>query len=235
MSREGREGRVKLADPARRAVEPSPVDVYTAGLRAAQRGRVGGWRVRYGDGTVRPLALAAWSGGLRAGDEALLDRCAGPTVDVGCGPGRLTAALAARGVPALGVDIAEQAVQLCRARGGTALRRDVFGPVPGAGRWAHLLLADGNVGIGGDPRALLLRCAALIRPQGTILCETDPPGTPLRRVRIRIEPPAGRRSGWFRWAHAGPTALAEVAVAAGLRPAGDWGSAGRWFSQLIRP
>ena len=31
------------------------------------------------------------------------------------------------------------------------LRRDLFAPLPGEGRWHHVLLADGNIGIGGDP------------------------------------------------------------------------------------
>ncbi len=214
--------------------EPSPVDVYQDGLRAAAHGRAAGWRVRYGDGTARPLALAAWSGGPRPGDDTLLDRCTGPTLDVGCGPGRLTAALGARGLPALGIDIAAQAVALCHDRGAAALQRDVFDPVPGAGRWAHVLLADGNLGIGGDPAALLLRCAELIRPHGTVLCETDPPGTPLRRVRIRIEPPRGPRSTWFRWAHLGPDTLPDLAATAGFDPGDRWQSAGRWFTELRR-
>jgi SAM-dependent methyltransferase len=212
----------------------SVVDVYEDGLRAAVRGRAAGWRVRYADGTSRPLALADWTADRRPGDGTLLARCAGPTVDVGCGPGRLTAALASAGVPALGVDIAPHAVALTRARGGNALHRDVFGPLPGAGRWSHALLADGNIGIGGDPAALLRRCAALVRPHGTVLCETDGPGTPLRRVRIRIEPPRGARSGWFRWAHLGPEALAAVAAPVGLRPTAWWWSAGRWFTELTR-
>jgi SAM-dependent methyltransferase len=212
----------------------SVVDVYEDGLRAAVRGAAAGWLVRYADGSCRPLALAEWTADRRPGDGTLLARCGGPTVDVGCGPGRLTAALAAAGVPALGVDIAPQAVALTRARGGTALRRDVFGPVPGTGRWAHVLLADGNIGIGGDPAALLRRCAALVRPHGTVLCETDEPGIPMRRVRIRIEPPRGARSGWFRWAHLGPEALAAVAAASGLRVASRWRSAGRWFTELTR-
>jgi SAM-dependent methyltransferase len=213
---------------------PSAVDLYQDGLRAAGRGAAAGWRVRYADGTCRPLALADWTADRRPGDSTLLARCGGPTVDVGCGPGRLTAALAAAGVPALGVDIAPHAVALTRARGGTALRRDIFGPIPGAGRWSHVLLADGNLGIGGDPTALLRRCAALVRPHGTVLCETDEHGTGVQRVRIRIESPAGTGSTWFRWAHLGPEALATLAPAAGLHATTQWWSAGRWFTELTR-
>lgn len=214
---------------------PSPVEVYGAGLRAAHAGPSPGWLLRAADGSAWPLALREWSAGLRPGDAALLSRCDGATLDVGCGPGRLTAALAVRGVPALGVDIAPEAVALCRARGGRALLRDVFGPVPGVGRWRHLLLADGNVGIGGDPVALLRRCAALLHPAGAVLCETDPPGTPLRRVRVCIERPDGSRSGWFRWAHVGVDALAGAAAEAGLVLRARWRAHGRWFADLRHP
>jgi len=67
------------------------------------------------------------------------------------GPGRFVAALAARGIPALGVDISAAAVQMTIQRGGTALHQDLFAPLPGHGRWARVLLADGNIGIGGGP------------------------------------------------------------------------------------
>ena len=54
------------------------------------------------------------------------------------------------------------------------VRRDVLGPLPGEGTWDHVLLADGNIGIGGDPLRLLHRAAHLLRPGGTVLVETDP-------------------------------------------------------------
>src|SRR5262249_61510991 len=74
-----------------------------------------------------------------------------PTLDVGSGPGRLTVALAECGIPALGIDVTPYAVHLARAAGALTLLRDVFGRVPGAGRWMTVLLADGNIGIGGEP------------------------------------------------------------------------------------
>ena len=49
--------------------------------------------------------VGRWIADADAVDLRLLDRCAGPTLDLGCGPGRLAAALAGRGVPALGVDV----------------------------------------------------------------------------------------------------------------------------------
>ena len=41
--------------------------------------------------------------------------------------------------------------------GGPALVRSVFETLPGEGRWDTVLLMDGNIGIGGDPAALLGR------------------------------------------------------------------------------
>jgi SAM-dependent methyltransferase len=220
----------ELPDTGRPAIE-----VYEAGLRATMGGGRPGWRVRHDDGRSTELPLAVWAGPQRSGDLGLLARCLGPTVDLGCGPGRLTALLTGRGVPVLGVDIAPYAVLLTRGRGGLALRRDLFEPLPGEGRWQHALLADGNVGIGGDPAPLLRRCARLLRPGGSLLCETDPPGTGLRLTRSRLEPPAGPASEWFAWAQADPEAIAALSVGAGLSWAGYWTDHGRWFTELRRP
>ncbi|MCR6484065.1 class I SAM-dependent methyltransferase [Amycolatopsis sp. OK19-0408] len=167
------------------------------------------------------------------GDDVLLDACTGPTVDLGCGPGRLTAALAHRGVAALGVDTSRTAVRLTRRRGGSALRRSVFDRLPGEGRWQHALLADGNIGIGGDPVGLLRRTAQLIADDGDVLLELEPPGHGLRHERVRLRP--GRADGaWFTWAWVGVDAIAGVAMRAGLRV--DWTTRHehRWFARLER-
>ncbi len=136
------------------------------------------------------------------GDDVLLDACSGPTVDLGCGPGRLTAALAGRGVVALGVDSSRTAVGLTRRRGGSALQRDIFDRLPGEGRWRHALLADGNIGIGGDPAGLLRRTARLIAADGDILVELEPPGQGLRHERVRLRP-GHADVAWFTWAWVG--------------------------------
>ena len=86
----------------------------------------------------------------------MLNLCVGPTIDVGCGPGRLTEALGGLGHLVLGIDVTPEAVGHPCTGARTALRRDVFAPLPGEGRWGTALLADGNVGIGGDP----VRCCA---------------------------------------------------------------------------
>ncbi|MFF4618964.1 methyltransferase domain-containing protein [Nonomuraea jabiensis] len=90
--------------------------------------------IEYVDGTRVELETARWFEPI--GDEAFLSRCAGPTLDIGSGPGRLAVALNRRGVRALGIDITPRAVAHTRRAGGFALLRDVFDEVPGSGRWA---------------------------------------------------------------------------------------------------
>ena len=170
---------------------------------------------RSGVGPVR-LRTGRWRGRAVRSDRGLLDGCRGPTVDLGCGPGRLVAALIERGIPALGVDSSPVAVRLCAARGAVALRRDLFARIPGEGRWHHALLADGNIGIGGDPVGLLRRVRRLLHPRGSVLVElAAEPG--LWRGPARLVGRHGPVGGWFPWASVGPDAIAEVASAAGLR------------------
>src|SRR5580700_3089795 len=167
------------------------------------------------------------------GDESVLDRCAGPTLDIGSGPGRLTLALAERGIPALGIDITAHAVGVARSSGALVMLRDVFDRVPGTGRWGTVLLADGNIGIGGDPAALLRRVAELLAPQGKALVEIEPPGSPLRREQVRLCH-AGSASAWFPWAYVGTDHITDVAYDAGLGEVETWTVEGRWFASVSR-
>src|SRR4051812_40200092 len=137
-------------------------------------------------GTLSPVPVHVWTSDEAPGDAGLLERCRGPVLDVGCGPGRLAAGLLARGLPALGVDIAPSAVAQARARGATALLRSVYERLPGEGRWTTVLLADGNVGIGGDPYRLLSRVGELLAPAGALLVEVGGPGTLSGPVRLRL-------------------------------------------------
>ena len=182
------------------------------------------------DGSRVPLAVDDWLHEI-PGDKSLLDRCDGPTLDIGSGPGRLTVALAERGIPALGIDITPHAVTLARWSGALVMLRDVFGRVPGTGRWTTVLLADGNIGIGGDPTALLSRVAELLAPQGRAIVELEAPGSPLRREQVRLCD-AGSASAWFPWAYVGADHIAEVASDAGLGPVEIWTVDGRWFASI---
>ena len=96
-----------------------------------------GWarpEIEHADGSRRPLLVDGWLNE-SPGDKSILDRCEGPTLDIGSGPGRLTVALSERGIPALGIDITPYAVGLARSSGALVLLRDVFDRVPGTGRW----------------------------------------------------------------------------------------------------
>jgi len=173
-------------------------------------------------------------GGLREnpGDRSILDRCHGPTLDIGAGPGRLTVALAERGIPVLGIDITPCAVEQARSSGALVMLRDVFDRLPGTGRWMTVLLADGTIGIGGDPAALLRRAAELLAPEGRALVELEPPGAAPRRERVRLGEagPSGTRPPW---AYVSADDIADVARDAGLGNVETWTAGGRWFADIV--
>ncbi|WP_229053816.1 class I SAM-dependent methyltransferase [Aeromicrobium sp. Leaf350] len=168
------------------------------------------------DGRMEHLAVRQWAGRTDRADRQLFtDLCAGPTIDLGCGPGRLMGDLVDRGIPALGIDVSAEAVRQTRRRGAQAVMLDVFDDVPGTGGWRHALLADGNIGIGGDPVRLLRRARDLLDVDGTVLVEVSPLGTGLVRDhrRLWVE---GRLSPPFAWAVVGLDAIDSVARDAGL-------------------
>ncbi|MBY8874868.1 class I SAM-dependent methyltransferase [Micromonospora sp. PLK6-60] len=185
------------------------------------------------DGHRRRLPVERWHGPAEAAVAALVARCAGPTLDLGCGPGRFVGALTRAGVTALGVDISARAVALTRARGAAAIRADLHDPLPAQGRWAHVVLLDGNIGIGGDPVALLRRCRALLRARGTVLVELDRPGAGAWQgvVHVRSGP---RRGPDFRWAGLDTRSVHRPAQAAGLDVREVFPVGHRWFAELAR-
>jgi SAM-dependent methyltransferase len=186
------------------------------------------------DGSIRPLHPDRWYGKPSPGEMQLLHGIAGPVLDVGCGPGRLVVGLGRLGVVALGIDPAPGAVQACRRRGAPVLQRSVFQRLPAEARWRTVLLADGNIGIGGDPVRLLARCRGLTDAEGHVLVELAPPGTGVHRHRARLE--CGQTVGpWFDWAEVGVDAIEEVARAAGLAPINYQQMVGerRWFATLV--
>lgn len=103
------------------------VDPYADALRDGR----GPLFLRRTDGWLLPLEVERWCARADAADLSALRRCEGAVLDVGCGPGRLVAALALRGRTVLGIDVSEAAVAHTVRLGGQALRRSVFEPLPG--------------------------------------------------------------------------------------------------------
>ncbi|WP_109508774.1 class I SAM-dependent methyltransferase [Nocardioides speluncae] len=179
------------------------------------------------------VPLPHWHGHPVAADEALLGHCVGATIDIGCGPGRLTAHLAREGHTVLGIDVVPEAVRQTQARGGPAIVRSVFEALPGEGRWQTALLADGNIGIGGDPAVLLRRTRTLLAPGGRVVADLAPPGTGVQSQPLRIETATGL-SRPFQWALVGADAAAAVAREAGLSVELLEQYDDRWFAVLGR-
>jgi SAM-dependent methyltransferase len=180
------------------------------------------------------LPIDRWRATPDPGDELLLSSCVGPTLDIGCGPGRLTAALGERGVLALGTDISPVAVRLTIEAGALAVRRDVFARQPGEGRWRHALLADGNIGIGGNPVRLLGRVRELLCAGGSALVEVEAPGAGLRHGRVRVTTDDTDARAWFDWAWLGADAAPAAAARAGLVARWVRSAGGRWFTELVK-
>jgi SAM-dependent methyltransferase len=184
------------------------------------------------EGVTLDMDLGRWHDPATDEERELLSGIDGPVIDLGCGPGRLVVSLASQRVPALGVDASPSAIALARMRGATVLQRDLFGPLPGEGRWGTALLFDGNVGIGGNPIRLLRRCRQLTARTGQVLAEVAAPGTGWRRLTAWFERD-GQRSESFAWAIVGADAIAGLARSAGLTLASvDPTPSGRWFARL---
>ncbi|MEW2413016.1 class I SAM-dependent methyltransferase [Streptomyces sp. NPDC046866] len=214
--------------PAAPTAPTAPADPYTLALRTGR----GPLFLRRADGWLLPLDVERWCAGTDAADESVLARCRGAVLDIGCGPGRLVAALAGRRHRALGIDVAPAAVARTVGRGATALCRSVFEPLPGERRWDTALLIDGNIGIGGDPAALLERTARLLAPCGRLLAEADPVEVDERCV-VRLDDGRGALGAPFPWARVGRRALLRHAQAAGWRALRSWTASGRHFAELV--
>jgi SAM-dependent methyltransferase len=162
------------------------------------------------------LPVADWSAAATDEELALLDSVRPAVLDIGCGPGRIAHGLGARGIPALGIDVAPAALVSAARRGATVLERSVFDRLPGEGRWGTALLFDGNIGIGGDPVALLGRCGELLVAGGDLLVEVAGPGAVTGSEQVRLCSRDGEPGPWFCWATVSVDKIETVAAAAGL-------------------
>jgi SAM-dependent methyltransferase len=194
---------------------------------------VEGVRLRTLSGSLLDLPVSRWFAAADEIERDVLASAEGPVLDVGCGPGRHLAALHDRKVFALGIDISPPLLEAARARGVNVLERSVFGRVPGAGRWATALLFDGNIGIGGDPTALLMRLCSLLRPGGRIIAELamhDDGSDVVVHVRAESDTTVGP---WFRWTTVGPCRLEALVLTLGMEMATSWVAGDRRFAEIV--
>ncbi|MBW5480492.1 class I SAM-dependent methyltransferase [Streptomyces bambusae] len=205
-----------------------PADPYSCALRTGK----GPLFLRRHDGWLLPLEVERWCEAPDRADRSVLGRCRGTVLDIGCGPGRLVAALAAEGRRALGIDISPEAVARTARLGAAVLRRSVFDPLPAEGRWDTALLIDGNIGIGGDPAALLHRLRQVVSCSGRVIAECAPVDVD-ERCEVRVDDGRGGRGAPFPWARVGTRALAAHACSSGWEVCEQWALEGRSFLSLV--
>lgn len=230
------QGRVSAGDLGPRHASASPraatSDAFSAsGLLAAGAQHLAEAALRARSGERLPFAAGRWHAPAAAEEIAALDHVVGPALDLACGPGRLVRHLVDRGVVAIGVDAAPDAVDAALSRGAPALLGDLWGDLPDEGTWETVILFDGNIGIGAQPVALLDRAAALLAPGGGVLVEVGPPGTRSGAFEARIEW-GPWRSAWFPWATVGVADIADLAAAAQLDVRWVQQRGGRCFVRL---
>ncbi|MGN6412756.1 class I SAM-dependent methyltransferase [Flexivirga sp.] len=155
---------------------------------------------------------------LRAAVDVFADAVGdvGPVLDVGCGPGTVTAYLAERGADVSGVDLSPQMIANAR-RLHPECRFEV-------GSWTELELPPASYGgilawwsLFNLPRALvpqvLAHCARALRPGGQFILATHMGDEDVRRTQAYGDVPVSWTT--HRWQ---PEPLVAMLCAAGLRP-----------------
>ena len=182
--------------------------------------------------TMAVLDLHEWARPANLLERTVLRGLRGPVLEIGCGPGRLVAALAEAGTVALGIDTSPLAVELAARRGAATFNGSIFDEVPDEGRWATALLLDGSVGIGGDPVSLLQRVRDVLRPRGVLLVEARCPGAAIAACdTAAIEHERGRFET-IAWAELGVDQVDTVAARSGFHVDRLQQTGTRWFGWL---
>lgn len=183
---------------------------------------------------AEPVEISRWNAEADSTDLSVLATMSGPWLDIGCGPGRMVRAAMDRGVDAMGIDVSATAVAMANRAGLNVIHGSVFDPLPSEGLWQGALLADGNIGIGGDVVAILRRCRELIADDGEVVVEvhSDPEMDCVYSARL-IDAQGGR-SASFPWAEVGLNRLIDHATDAGLSVCQVWELDGRVFCRFAK-
>ena len=178
------------------------------------------------------MDVARWNAGADDADLTLLRSVTGPVLDIGCGPGRMVRAALDLGLEVLGVDVSPTAIEIASEARLPVLERSVFDALPDEGEWQTALLVDGNIGIGGDVRAMLSRCRELLTATGEIVVELHPDADRNNTYTGTLVDARGGESGVFPWAEIGLTPMTLLAADMGLTLLQSWMLDGRTFCRL---
>ena len=189
---------------------------------------------RFGGSSNSTMDVARWIAEADDTDLTLLRSVTGPVLDIGCGPGRMVRAAVHLGLVVLGVDVSPAAIEIASDAGLPVLERSVFDALPAEGQWQTVLLVDGNIGIGGDVRAMLARCLELLTPSGEIVVELHGDTDRDNTYTARLVDARGGVSALFPWAEIGLRPLVHVAASLGVGLLGSWTLDGRTFCRLGR-
>ena len=178
------------------------------------------------------MDVARWNADADLADLTLLRAATGPLLDIGCGPGRMVRAARQVGLEVLGIDVSPTAVAIAREAGLPVMLGSIFDAVPREGAWQTVLLVDGNIGIGGDVRALLRRCMQLVADGGDIVVELHDYRDKHDVYTAHLVGTDGGLSEIFPWAQIGINPMVDLCVELGLRFRQAWDSSGRTFCRL---
>jgi len=187
---------------------------------------------RLGESSNLVMDVARWNADADDADLTLLRSVTGPVLDIGCGPGRMVRAAMELGLVVLGVDVSATAIQIATEAGLNVLERSVFDALPAEGQWQTALLVDGNIGIGGDVRAMLQRCRELLTPTGEIVVELHDDADLDNTYVGQLVDARGGESALFPWAEIGLNPLTRIADDLGLALVQSWTIDGRTFCRL---
>jgi len=178
------------------------------------------------------MDVSRWNAPADIADLTLLRAATGPLLDIGCGPGRMLRAAQHLGLEALGIDVSPTAVAIAREAGLPVMHGSIFDEVPNEGAWQTVLLVDGNVGIGGDVRALLRRCTQLVADGGDIVVELHDDRDKHDVYTAHLVGTDGGLSAIFPWAQIGINPMLDLSLELGLRLRQVWESSARTFCRL---